>query len=59
MVSDAGGCQTHRAVLLVALDGEIWTEEQVSNGQQQGLSQRLTFVISIVVQVLEGEELRL
>lgn len=41
------GQWTHRAVLLVALSSEMWTEEQVGDGQQQGFSQRPCFIIII------------
>ncbi len=52
----AGGL-THRAALLVALSGEIWTEEQVCDGQQQRFSQRPSFIVILVfIQTLEDKE---
>ena len=37
---------THRATLPVTVDGEVRTEEQVSDGHQQRLSQRSALVIT-------------
>lgn len=49
--------RTHLAVLLVALSGEIWTEEQVGDGQQQRLSQRPGVVLIVVfVQTLHRKK---
>lgn len=40
---------THRAGLLVALDGETWTEEQVGDGHQQGFGQRPGSIIILII----------
>lgn len=54
---NGGVTETHRAAPLVALSGEIWTEEQVSDGEQQGFSQRPCFIVNAVfVQMLEDRE---
>lgn len=53
LLCDVWRAWTHRVVLLVALDGEIWAEEQVGDGEQQGFSQRPSFIIiTIIIQTL-------
>lgn len=51
---------THLAALLVALDGEVWTEEEVGDGEQQRFRQWPSFVIAVAigVQTLEDRETR-
>lgn len=42
---------SHHGAPPVALDGEIWAEEQISDGQEQGLSQGpriLVIVLSLL-----------
>lgn len=57
MSAQCGRRRTHRAALLVTLSGEIRTEEQVGDGEQQRLSQRPRLVLAVVfIQALEGEE---
>lgn len=45
--SGVGGISSHHSAPPVALDGKIWAEEQVSNGQEQGLGQRPGILVII------------
>jgi len=52
------GRLTHRPVLPVAVDGEVGAEEQVGEGQQEGLRQRPSIVTVLVRLQALGEEIK-
>lgn len=49
-----GGIGSHHSAPPVALDGKIWAEEQVSNGQEEGLGQG-TGILVIVFSLLRTQ----